>query len=68
MHHTIFFFCRLTNQQILIKEQLALTREPIIYAKGQLHFGQINTNSEIALKDAILRAKRIAICQTQIGT
>jgi molybdate transport system substrate-binding protein len=65
--YDIFLSADLPNPQILIKEQLALPDSLIIYAKGQLALWSINPLPEIPLKDAILRAKRIAIANPKLA-
>ncbi|MDE8602016.1 molybdate ABC transporter substrate-binding protein [Marinomonas sp. RSW2] len=65
--YDIFLSADLTKPQTLIKEQLALPDSLIIYARGKLALWSINPIPEIVLKDAILRAKRIAIANPKLA-
>ena len=65
--YDILLSADLTKPQRLIKEQLALPESLIIYAKGQLALWSINPIAETSLKDAILKASRIAIANPTLA-
>jgi molybdate transport system substrate-binding protein len=63
----IFLSADVAKPEALIKNQQAQQDSLIIYAKGQLALWSVHPINAITLKDAVLKAKRIAIANPKLA-